>query len=208
MGGEQPAVPSVQELDIRQEDLLRYPSALLRMFAAPLRFFTQHFRCSPLKNRLTNAGTDVGYAVFLVDLAAAAGALSVYVTHNEFYHKQGQGLLPYRGAPLVDTELLLKMVEPDSQVVDLPFAMEGLHNPYVSLDPDAGPSEGGETKACSDFALSSKTVDTQRAYALTVGDTEQEDICTFYFTPGQGATSGKTRAAGRVDYRALKAMRA
>ena len=52
-----PAVPSVHEVDIREEDLLRY----------------------------TNAGGHVGYAIFLMDLAAAAGALSVFVVCDKYF---------------------------------------------------------------------------------------------------------------------------
>ena len=36
----------------------------------------------------TNAGDDLGYAVFLVDLAASVGALCAYVSRNEYYCKQ------------------------------------------------------------------------------------------------------------------------
>ena len=52
-----PAVPSIHEVDIREEDLLRY----------------------------TNAGGHVGYAIFLMDLAAAAGALSVFVVCDKYF---------------------------------------------------------------------------------------------------------------------------
>ena len=52
-----PAVESVHQVDVREEDLLAY----------------------------TNAGGDIGYAIFLVDLAAAAGALSLFVVRDPYY---------------------------------------------------------------------------------------------------------------------------
>lgn len=150
----------------------------------------------------------MGYAIFLVDLAAAAGALGVYVAHNEFYHKQGAGLLPYRGVPLINTETLLHFVDPESDVVDLPFEMENLYNPYVVLKREPVSLEDCEPKQCQDFSLSAKGVATDRGYGLIVGDREQEEICTMFYTPSQGGCTGKTSSSGRVDYRALKAMRA
>ena len=55
--GDAPVVESVHELDVREEDLLRF----------------------------TNAGENVGYAIFLCDLAASAGALSVLVIRDPYY---------------------------------------------------------------------------------------------------------------------------
>ena len=50
-------VESVHEVDVRLEDLLRY----------------------------TNAGEDTGYALFLIDMAASAGALSVFVVRDPYF---------------------------------------------------------------------------------------------------------------------------
>lgn len=50
-------VPGVYEIDILLEDMLRY----------------------------TNAGSDVVTAKFLIDMAAAAGALYVWVFYNEYF---------------------------------------------------------------------------------------------------------------------------
>lgn len=55
--GDHPVVESVHEVDVREEDLLRF----------------------------TNAGENVGYAIFLCDLAASAGALSVLVIRDPYY---------------------------------------------------------------------------------------------------------------------------
>ena len=52
-----PAVESVHEVDVRTEDLLRY----------------------------TNAGDDIGFAILLTDLAASAGALSVFVVRDPYF---------------------------------------------------------------------------------------------------------------------------
>ena len=55
--GEDAAVESVHELDVREEDLLRY----------------------------TNAADDIGYGLFLCDMAAAAGALWVFVVRDPYF---------------------------------------------------------------------------------------------------------------------------
>lgn len=150
----------------------------------------------------------MGYAVFLLDLAASAGSLGLYVTYNEFYHKQAPHCLPFRCVPLVNTETLLSVIDPEEDVFDLPFKMEGLTDLSVTLDKTGVTVDGGDDKQCKDFSLSSTTVDAESVYALKFGDSEQDDICCMHFTPGTGSSAGKTSASGRVDYRALKAMRA
>ena len=72
-----PVVESLHEVDVRTEDLLRY----------------------------TNAGEDLGYALFLTDLAASAGALSVFVVRDPYYQASAgpsvvsslPGLTPFPG---------------------------------------------------------------------------------------------------------------
>lgn len=46
-----------------------------------------------------------------MDLAAAAGALRVYVCRGEFFNKQERALSNFRGFPLIDTEKLLVDVD-------------------------------------------------------------------------------------------------
>lgn len=141
-------------------------------------------------------------------MASASGSLGLYVTYNEFYHKQAPHCLPFRCVPLINTEKLLQPIDPSEEVTDLPYEMERLTDLFVALDKSGVTIEGGEDKACKDFSLSSATVDVEGAYALKFGDSEQDEICVAHFTPGSGPSPGKTSASGRVDYRSLKAMRA
>ena len=69
--GDNPVVESVHELDVREEDLLRF----------------------------TNAGENVGYAIFLCDLAAAAGALSVLAIRDPYYQVRTSPPCPYSVLP-------------------------------------------------------------------------------------------------------------
>jgi hypothetical protein len=156
--------------------------------------------------RFTNAGSDLGYANFIVDLAAAAGALRIYVTYNEFYHKQKIGALPYRGVPLIDPEILLQFVQ-DAECYDLPFPMESLKNPFVNAESDPITKEDGVVKPCSDFSLSSKDVNTEKGFILVFGDEDMDSICEVVFSPAQSSSVGKHVSSGRVDYRSLKSLR-
>ena len=59
---------------------------------------------------LTNAGDDLGYAVFITDLAAAAGALNVLVIRDPNFAKDPTRS-EFRGFPLVNTEKLLEFID-------------------------------------------------------------------------------------------------
>ena len=75
----------------------------------------------------TNAGTDLGYAIFVTDLAAAAGALRVLVIRDPNYSRD-PARSEFRGIPLIDTEQLLEFIDTevspgdDTNIqYDLPF---------------------------------------------------------------------------------------
>ena len=177
----------------------------------------------------TNAGDDVAYAIFLVDLAASFGALRVYVTHNEWYSKlvslcvsciqvvrglsvlctrQDPNLGRFRGVPLVDTEALLtdalltSFFEPHE---------EGCIEHTVSLGEVPQLNEPtltialkparheGAPVTCPDFVLSSDKVEVSRGYLVSVSDRDEQDLMHFIF---RSSDSGK-RAGGhqRIDFR-------
>lgn len=166
-----PVVESLHEVDVRTEDLLRY----------------------------TNAGEDLGYALFLVDLAASAGALSVFVVRDPYFQASARpsvssgmpGLTrcpqkadpafgEYRAIPLVDSERLLAFVdtsvstgEDDEVQYDLPFRIDTLEQPYAVVSTVPAPFAGVAEAQCPDFVLQSETVRCGKGYAISVGDAIQ-----------------------------------
>jgi hypothetical protein len=214
-----PVADGVFQVDISEEDLLRY----------------------------TNAGDHLGYARLLIDIAIAAGALRVYLYRSEFYNKREPALSLYRGAPFIDTEKLLEGVDvvgflffhlflfgflltpaagparggrgrrqlrhavPGENLLLTCFKhifkrvflqVIGMTNPYFDLHCDKKkPLEDGMPLACPDFALCSESCRGGQAYALDVCENGAPILPLFYLTaPGAGE---KRAPDGRVNYRAL-----
>ena len=150
-----PAVESVHEVDVREEDLLRF----------------------------TNAGDNVGYAVFLCDMAASAGALSVLVIRDPYFQKGDPSFGEYRALPLINSEKLLSFIDTkavpgsdDEVQYDLPFKIESLDDPYAVVSTAPVLTAGGAA-TCPDFVLHSDEVQSCKAYPITIGDSEQVHPC-------------------------------
>lgn len=164
--------------------------------------------------RFTNAAEEeeedsLVYAQFVVELAAAAGALQCYVSYNEYLLRNDPNRSPFTGVPLIDTHRLLEFVRAEDfvdgahgQRFSLPFDFSPLDRPFLTLEP-AEETDG--VRACDDLVLASENSPTNggRAYILTVGDATDESIMRFLFVPKTGPSGGKG-AAGRQDYRLLK----
>lgn len=173
-------------IDLRKEDLLRFTNAAEQ-----------------------EEEDGLVYAQFVVELAAAAGALQCYVTYNEFLLRNDPNRSPFTGVPLIDTHRLLEFVRvedlmehPLGHRFPLPFDFSPLEHPFLTLE-QAEEGEGG--RVCEDLVLASENSPTNggRAYVLTVGDSTDESIMRFLFVPKTGPSSGKGMA-GRQDYRLLK----
>ncbi len=169
--------------------------------------------------RFTNSGESeeedgLNHATFLVELAAASGALDCYVTYNEYLLRHDPNRSPFTGAPLIDSNRLLEFIRSEDitgisgQRFVLPFDFSPLENPYLTLTPVAENTErvGEEPRACLDFALASENthVSGDRMYVLSLGDDTEEDIRSFLFVPKTSACGGARMLQGRQDYRMLK----
>jgi hypothetical protein len=175
-------------VDIRKEDLLRFTNAAEE-----------------------EEEDSLVYAQFLVELAAASGALECYVTHNEYLLRNDPNRSPFTGAPLVHTQRLLEFVKAEEitgvvgQRFPLPFDFAPLERPFLTLEP----VERGEgPRPCEDLVLASENSGTSggRVYMLTVGDATDENIMSLLFVPKLCASGGGL-GMGRQDYRLLKRRR-
>ena len=170
--------------------------------------------------RFTNASEveeedNLVYAQFIMELAAAAGALLCYVTYNEYLLRNDPNRSPYTGAPLIDTDLLLACIQSNEmsgvvgQRFHLPFDFSPQEKPFLTLEPL--PEDGVEcekSRALEDLVLASENaLPGSRAYVLALGDATEEDIMRFLFVPKSGASGGHGHA-GRQDYRMLKKRKA
>ena len=173
--------------------------------------------------RFANSGESdqefgLGYAQFLVDLAAAAGALDCYVAYNEYLLRNDPNRSPFSGVPLIDSSRLLDFIKTEDiigergQTFPLPFDFFPMERPFITLSPvPEDPARVGEDpRPCTDVALASENthVGGDRAYTLTVGDSTDINIMTFQFVPKSGAGGGDRMLLGRQDYRMLKKRKA
>jgi hypothetical protein len=173
-------------VDIRKEDLLRFTNA-----------------CEAEEE------DSLLYAQFVVELAAAAGALDCYVTYNEYRLRHDPNRSPFTGAPLLDTNRLLESVSDVTgeagQRFPLSFDFAPQDRPFLALDPV--PEEPGDNqRPCEDLVFASENAHAGRSYMLTFGDETEEDIMRFQFVP-KSASSGGTSLSGRQDYRMLSKKR-
>ena len=182
-------------VDIRKEDMLRFTNA-------------------------SEAEDDDGlvYAQFIVELAAAAGALQCYVTYNEYLLRNDPNRSPYTAAPLIDTDALLACIHANEisgvvgQRFHLPFDFSPQEKPFLTLEPLPEESTSDEKgRGLEDLVLASENAHVEsRAYVLTFGDATEEDIMRFLFVPksnSSGGGNGLGLVAGRQDYRMLNKKR-
>lgn len=182
-------------VDIAKEDLLRFTNAVE-----------------------TEEADSLVYAQCIMDLAASAGALKLYIIHNEYLLRKDPNRSPYRGVPLLDTARLLACVTNDIRdgvrQFRFPFEMANMDEPFLSVDPSCvDNNSAGEEVAdlpCGDLVLASENARVRNAYPLTIGDKGEEDIMSLLFVPKGSAGSGGAGVRSgleRTDYRLLKKQR-
>jgi hypothetical protein len=178
-------------IDIRKQDLIRFTNA-----------------CEAEEE------DSLVYARFVVDFAAASGALDCYVTFNEYRLRHDPNRSPYTGAPLLDTNRLLDCIRAEDitgvvgQRFPLAFDFSPLDKPFLTLEPVPEEETGEAPRACDDMVLASENTHTggSRTYVLSLGDATEEDIMRFLFVPKAGSSGGKA-LSGRQDYRMLSRKR-
>jgi hypothetical protein len=178
-------------IDIRKEDLMRFTNA-----------------CEAEEE------DSLVYAQFIVDFAAASGALDCYVSHNEYRLRHDPNRSPYTGAPLLDTNSLLDFIRAEDisgivgQRFPVGFDFLPLEKPFITLEPVPEEHTGAAPRVCDDLVLASENTHTNgsRNYLLTMGDATDEEIMRFLFTP-KAASTGGTGLSGRQDYRLLNKKR-
>jgi hypothetical protein len=150
------------------------------------------------------------YAQFVLEFAAAAGALDFYVTYNEYLLRTDPNRSPFTGAPLIDSNRLLEFISVDAlgQRIPLPFDFFPMEQPYLTLTPipeEPVVAEAGVSprRPHEDFVLTSENgADGLQAYMISLSDATEEDIMRILFVPKRVAGSGSQ--FGRQDYRMLK----
>jgi hypothetical protein len=155
------------------------------------------------------------YAQFMVEFAAAAGALDCYVTYNEYLLRNDPNRSPFVGVPLIDSQRLLEFIptteitgEPGQRFL-LPFDFTPMDKPFIALTPvpeDSARACGDEPRPCGDFALTSENahVGGDMTYSLSLGDATDDNVMSFLFVPKRSPGGANKMLHGRRDYRLVK----
>jgi hypothetical protein len=67
----------------------------------------------------------------------------------------------------------------------------------------------GVPPTCVDFPLRAEGIQTSKAYKVTIGDNQCDEVMSFYYSPGGHGSSGASKVAksgSRVDYYQLSAL--
>ena len=166
--------------------------------------------------RFTNAceaeeADSLVYAQFIVEFAAAAGALDCYVVYNEFLLRHDPNRSPFTGVPVLDTQKLLEFIKAEEIAEGkrflLPFDFSPQVQPFLALDRIVEEEDDaqGKPRSCEDLVITSEnTSGLRRNYRLVMGEAEEEDIMRFLFVPKSAGKPGCGGVSGRQDYRLLK----
>lgn len=175
-------------IDIKKEDMLRFTNA-----------------CEEEEE------DSLIYAQFVVELAAAAGALDCFVVYNEYLLRNDPNRSPFTGVPLLDTQRLLEFATPEAvagaKQMRLPFDFSPQEEPFLFVDSVQDEGGDGKPRPCEDLVLASEnTANLRRNYRLVLGDKQDAEIMRFLFVPKSANASGNGGGglAGRQDYRLLK----
>lgn len=161
------------------------------------------------------------YAQCLIDVASSLGALSCYVTHNEYLLRKDPNRSPFVGAPLIDTNKFLQCInftpsEPGGSIptrFPLPFTSGNMDRPFLQVDlacvDNNSSGEDSTPVPCPDLVLASENTPARYAYSLSLGDTVEEDFMRVLFLPKAAGASKSAGSCGRgflerTDYRLLK----
>ena len=161
-----------------------------------------------------DAKYNLAFARFLVDIAGLAGALSVYVHHNEWWVKKSDVYGVQRAVPIIDVNKLFGFLLPKPNEdtpfkavlsAELPFGLPGLSFPYAKVRMEPVPTPSDFPPVAPDFNFGSEHMASDRAYTLVFADQNDDDLWRVLYSPKrhQSVPGG----GQQLDYRAFKRAR-
>jgi hypothetical protein len=139
----------------------------------------------PILLHYTNT-TRKDWACNLLEMAIANNALQLFVVNNDFWKNATHSSL--RAVPLINTEALLNSVVPSligtqsyfttpntTTIEDITYRIQ------ISIDPEPTPIATGMPPTATDFVLTGKSVELERAYRIQFNLVSGEDEIPNYF---------------------------
>ena len=153
----------------------------------------------PILLHYTNS-TRKDWACSLLEMAIANGALQLFVVNNDFWKNATHSAL--RGIPLINTEILLQSVVPSLVGSQSDFITPNTttiddvtYNIQIHVDPEPTPIATGAPPTATDFILTGKTIELERAYKIHFNLVSHEEEIPNYWVGCFDASPQRTVAS-------------
>jgi hypothetical protein len=191
--------------------------ASFHIYASPKAFIQEEEPGTEDVVRLVNSGADPidipihillhytnttrkDWACSLLEMAIANGALQLFVINNDFWKNATHSAL--RAIPLINTETLLHSVVPSLLGAQTNFITPNTttiedvtYNIQIQIDPEPTPIATGAPPTATDFVLTGKTIELERAYKIQFNLVSGEDEIPNYFVGYYDASPTRTVAS-------------
>jgi hypothetical protein len=144
--------------------------------------------------------TRKDWACSLLEMAIANGALQLFVINNDFWKNATHSAL--RGIPLINTEILLQSVVPSLVGSQSDFVTPNTttiddvtYNIQIHVDPEPVPIATGTPPTATDFILTGKTIELERAYKINFNLMAHEEEIPNYWVGYFDASPQRTVAS-------------
>jgi hypothetical protein len=153
----------------------------------------------PILLRYTNT-TRKDWACSLLEMAIANGALQLFVINNDFWKNATHSAL--RAIPLINTEILLQSIVPSLVGPQTDFITPNTttidditYNIQIHIDQEPTPIATGTQPTATDFVLTGKTIELERAYKIHFNLVAHEDEIPNYWVGYFDASPQRTVAS-------------
>ena len=194
--------------------------ASFHLFASPKAFIQEEEQGMEDMIRIVNSGADPidipvttllqytnstrkDWACSLLEMAIANGALQLFVINNDFWKNATHSSL--RAVPLINTEILLQSVVPsligtvaDFETPNTTTIDDITYNIQIHVDMEPTPIATGAPPASTDFILTGKTIELERAYRINfnlVSNNDSDDEIPNYWVGYYDASPKRTVAS-------------
>jgi hypothetical protein len=179
----------IQEEETGTEDIIRIVNSGADPIDIPLHILLHY----------TNT-TRKDWACSLLEMAIANNALQLFVVNNDFWKNATHSAL--RAIPLINTDILLQSVVPSLIGTQSDFITPNTttidditYNIQIRIDPEPVPIATGAPPTATDFVLTGKSIELERAYKIQFNLVSGEDEIPNYWLGYFDASPQRTVAS-------------
>ena len=162
-----------------------------------------------LRKHTNGSANDDLYSMILLDVASKTGALSLLVSHDEYFAKGNSQLSTHRAVPVINVERLLSCV--DLEVLgnhvgeqEALFALNcgplgDIKEPAFAVSMEYARNPGGKPVECSDLSICHPQMQYAKGYKIQLVDLDDMGRSfSFVYTPNASAAPSAQQLAGQT----------